>query len=154
METDKGRKLKTKFNELPISVKLVVICFLFLGVGSIWRFVSIYIETKSTIELATLIRGIVELGLAGGLVNRSDGSRLWSAFFAFLGSLGALSVLAVLLFQDPNPGNGLQIQTSVPRTEAIIFLSVYFILSVGILFILMRTATKTFFGNQTKQEDK
>ena len=145
---------QTKFWKLPVPLKLAVIWFFLFSFNSFWRLISKYIETRSTIDLGSVIFGFVYWGLAIGLINRSNDARQWAAFIAFIGSLVWLFGLAISVFEDPDPTKGLDIRTPLTHAQEIVFLGVFLILNVGILFILMRPATKAFFTSQTNLEDK
>lgn len=139
---------QTKFWQLPVDIKFVVICFFLLGLSSFWETVSLYIETKSTLELGGIIRGFIEWALAIGLINRSDEARQWAAFFAFLGFLIGTFLLTIAIFPNPNPTVGFNISfNQSSQSQTIVLLMTYIILCVIILFILLNSKTKEFFAN-------
>ena len=144
--------MNSKFKQLPVLIKLVVIWFLLLGISSFWRFGSDIVG--HVLDIGSLISGFISWGLAVGLTNRSNESRWWAAFFAILGSLGALFLLAVMLYENPDPVMGFHIQTLAPQDQAIVFLLIFLVLNVGTLFALLNPANKTFFVLQNDQEDK
>jgi hypothetical protein len=143
---------QTKFWQLPAALKLVVTWFFLLGLFSFWKAGSLYIETGYSIGTGNLIRGIIELGLAIGLINRSNESREWAAFFVLLGIFAGLFLLAVTVFEDPNSVGGFQFSyNQLTRTQAIVFLVAYVALNAGVLSVLLRPETKAFFSPQTSQ---
>ena len=144
---------QTRFWQLPIPLKLVVIWFFLSSFNSFWVLISKYIETRSTIDLGSIIFGFVYCCLAIGLINRSNDSRQWAAFIAFISSLVCLFGLAISVFEDSDPTKGLDIRTPLTHAQEIIFTGAFLIINVGILFILMRPATKAFFAPQTIQAE-
>ena len=145
---------QTKFWQLPIPLKLTVIWFFLFSFSSFWRLISKYVETRSAIDLGSIIFGFVYYGLAIGLINRNNDSREWAVFIAFISSLVWFFGLIISALEDSDPTKGLDIQTSLTHTQEMIFLGVFFILNVGTLFILMQPATKALFTPQTNTEDK
>jgi hypothetical protein len=144
---------QTKFGKLPGPLKLAVIWLFLSSFNSFWRLVSKYTETRSTIDLGAIIFGFVYWGLAIGLINRDNDSRGWAVFITFLSSLVCLFGLAISVFEDSDPTKGLDIQTSLSHIQEITFIGAFLLINVGILFILMRPATKAIFAPQTNLED-
>lgn len=139
--------IQTKFWQLPVELRLIVLLFLFFSISSFWKF-GIYIKTESTIELGPLIRGIIELLLATGLINRSNEARHWAAFVVFLNLLASIFFLTVAVFQDQNQTTGFNISfNQFSQSQTIAFLVIYFILCIIILLILLGSKTKEFFKN-------
>lgn len=150
--------MKSKFVQLSVALKLVVIWFFLLALSSFWRF-GIDIQTKRVLDIGPLLGGIVEWGLAIGLINRSNESRTWAVFIAFLSSLVSFFGLAIAVFEDPNSTKGFHFQIQTPMThvthaQEIAFVGAFLILNVAVLFILMRPSTKAFFTSQTNLKDK
>lgn len=150
--------MKSKFVQLSVALKLVVICFFLLALSSFWRF-GIDIQTKRVLDIGPLLGGIVEWGLAIGLINRSNESRTWAVFIAFLSSLVSFFGLAIAVFEDPNSTKGFHLQIQTPMThvthaQEIAFVGAFLILNVAVLFTLMRPSTKAFFTSQTNLKDK
>lgn len=50
--------MKSKFGQLSVALKLIVIWFFLLALGSFWRF-GIDIQTKHVLDLGPLIGGIL-----------------------------------------------------------------------------------------------
>ena len=141
--------LQTKFWKLPVILKLVVIWFFLQALSSFWKTGSLCIETRCTVDIGSLISGIICWGLAIGLINKNNVSRKWAVIVTSLGSLFGLFLLALAIFGEPNSPVGLQLQTSMSQIQTIIFLVVYLVLNAGTLFILLRLETKTLFTPQT-----
>ena len=67
----------SKFGQLSIALKLVVIWFLMIGLSGLWRF-GIDIGTRHVIDLGPLFSGVIGWNLALGLINKIttlDGGR-------------------------------------------------------------------------------
>jgi hypothetical protein len=144
---------QTKFWQLPLSLKLVVTWFFIVAVNNFWRFVYLLIARYS-LDLVPLILGIVEWGLAIGIINKSNEARSWTAFFVFLGTLFSLFLLAIALYKDPRSVEGFNMNYDrFTRTQMIGFFVAYFILNVGILFALLRPKTRAFFSSENSQQE-
>lgn len=136
---------QTKFWQLPAALKLVVIWLFLLGLNSFW-------QSGNTMDLAPLIRGIIELALAIGLINRSNESRSWTAFFMFLGILFSLFLLCIAIFKDTTSMEGFNISyEKFAQSQVVIFLMVYFIINAAVLYILLRPKTKAFFSSESSE---
>jgi uncharacterized integral membrane protein len=97
----------------------------------------------------------IYFGIAIGLVKRNNNSREWAILFISFGVLGILLILAIVIFESQNSTDGFQINFNrLTRPQVIVALVAFLVLHVGMLFTLMRSATKVFFIPQTKQEDK
>jgi hypothetical protein len=146
----------SKFWQMPFALKLVSIYFFLLGLERFWKIGSLCIDKKCVLGDGSIIFGIIYIGLAIGLVNKSDESRTWAAFLVFLGLLGGLFFLAIAVFPDPAPTGNFQIGFSYDkftRVQTIIALVAFLIINAGVLFTLIRPATKAFFASQTIQEE-
>jgi len=114
------------------------------------------IGTRHIYNTGSLIYGIIWWGLAIGLINKSNESREWAISLVLLSSFVVLFALATEVLPDPNPTKGIQLklQTFMTHSQTIVFLVVNLILNAGIIFALLRPATKAFFTPQTNQENK
>jgi hypothetical protein len=136
---------QTKFWQLPLALKLVVIWFFLIALNNFWQFGWSLIATFS-LDVLPLVLGTIEWNLASGLINRSNESRKWAALFVFLGFVLWFFLLMIAFFKDPNSVEGLNVNYDrFTRTQMIGFLVGYLILDAGILFTLLKAKTKTFF---------
>ncbi len=140
---------QTKFWQLPLALKLVVIWFFVIALNNLLRFGWTLIASFS-LDVLPLIVGTIKWNLAFGLVNRNNESRKWAAFFVFLGFVLWFLLLMIAFFKDPNSVEGLNVNyDGFTRTQVIGFLVGYLILDAGILFTLLKGKTKMFFLEET-----
>jgi len=147
--------MRSKFDQLPTVLKLIVIWFFMLGLNSFWRMGS-DIETRHIFNMGSIIYGSIWWGLGIGLINKSNESREWAISLVVLSSFVMLFALATEVLPDPNPTKGVQLklQTSMTHSQTIIFLVANLILNAGTIFTLLRPVIKEFFTPQTNQENK
>ena len=140
--------MKEKFVQLPSSLRMIVVLFIVLGLSSFWVFGK-KIEAENVIDIGPLIRGIFEWSLAMGLINKRNDSRLWVAFFTFLGFLFGLFLFGVAVFVDPNTTVGFNFSyDKLTRTQTIIFILGYIVVSGGAFIILVMSKTKSLFSQE------
>lgn len=139
---------QTKFWQLPFSLKMVVIWFLGLVFNHFWQVFDLF-AVKHILDLGHLIWGFVEFGLAVGIINKSNESRSWAAFFVFLGCLVLLFLLAITISKDPGSIEGFNITyEKFTRPQTIVFLVAYIIVNTGILFVLLGAKTRALFSEK------
>ena len=94
---------QSKFWQTPFALKLVSIYFFLLGLERFWKIGSLCIDKKCVLGDGSIIFGIICIGLAIGLVNKSEESRTWAAFLVFLGLLVGLFFFSDCSFSRPKP---------------------------------------------------
>jgi hypothetical protein len=120
--------------------------FFLLGLQSLWSFGYTLIGIKHILDLGPLINAIIFWSLANGLINRNNGSRQWAIFWTVLGFLFFLFLAGVAAFEGPDPMVGFHFgYEKLTRTQTIVLIVVGLPLHTGILFILLRPATKALF---------
>ena len=135
---------QTKFWQLPFVLKLIVIWFFILGINKLWKIKVCLGEKECVLGDGSILFGIILIGLAIGLINKSDESRAYAAFVLFLYMLGGLFTLAVVVFEG----------SQLPKPQAIVVVVAFLVLNAAFLFVLMRPATKTFFMSPANLESK
>ncbi len=148
---------QTTFWQTPFTIKMIALWFFVLGINEVSKLMALCVGGKCEIEIFSVLGSILSvfiyLWIAVGLVNKNKTSREWATFFVSLGLLGILFILAIVVFENPSSTNGIQISYKLSRQQTIIALIVALILHVGMLFVLLRSATKAFFTLRTTVED-
>ena len=139
---------QTRFWQLPLSLKLVVLWLLLVALNNFLQFgFSLFFEFALNIIPAVL--GTIQWSLASGLINRSNESRRWSALFVSTGFLFWLFLLLVALFKDPNSVEGINVNYErFTRPQMIVFFAGCLILDGAILFALLSSKAKAFFSEK------
>jgi hypothetical protein len=93
MEKPTKQTWLTKFGELPLVIKIILIWMYVVSAGYWLSFIVKFVNSKGTVELSALGAGYLFWWIANGLINKNNFFRMAALFSGGVGSI--LSFLAI-----------------------------------------------------------